>query len=99
VETIQVVLGKALLRATDRAAKKRQVNRSALVREALRAHLAHLATVEREERDRAGYEDRPEEAGEFSVWDTVAAWPDEQNVARSAFTSFPPQTKRGLFSS
>jgi metal-responsive CopG/Arc/MetJ family transcriptional regulator len=76
VETIQVVLEKALLRATDRAAKKRQVNRSALVREALRAHLTRLATLEREQRDRAGYEDRPEKPGESSVWDKVAAWPD-----------------------
>jgi metal-responsive CopG/Arc/MetJ family transcriptional regulator len=77
METIQVVLGKALLRAADRAAKKHQVNRSALVRDALRAHLTRLSTIEREQRDRVGYQGRPEDPSEFSVWDKVAAWPDE----------------------
>jgi metal-responsive CopG/Arc/MetJ family transcriptional regulator len=67
METVQVVLEKALLDATDRAARRRRINRSALVREALRAHLARLATGERE---------RPE-PGEFAIWDQVAAWPDE----------------------
>jgi metal-responsive CopG/Arc/MetJ family transcriptional regulator len=35
MEIIQVVLESALLRATDKAARKHQLNRSALVREAL----------------------------------------------------------------
>ena len=77
MQTIQIVLGKDLLRATDRAARRRQVNRSALVREALQEHLKRLATRERERRDRDGYESRPLGPGEFSVWDKVAAWPDE----------------------
>jgi metal-responsive CopG/Arc/MetJ family transcriptional regulator len=76
VETVQVVLGKDLLRATDRAARQQQVNRSALVREALREHLKRLATWERERRDREGYESRPPARGEFDVWDRVSAWPD-----------------------
>ena len=77
VQTIQIVLGKDLLRATDRAARRRHVNRSALVREALQEHLKRLATGERERRDREGYESCPLGRGEFSVWDKVAAWPDE----------------------
>ena len=77
MDTVQIVLGKGLLRATDRAARRRKVNRSALVREALREHLSRLATSERERRDREGYEGRPFGRGEFSVWDSVAAWPDE----------------------
>ena len=75
--TVQIVLGKELLRAADRAARRRHVNRSALVREALREHLKRLAIKELEARDRAGYQARPVEPGEFSVWDEVAAWPDE----------------------
>jgi metal-responsive CopG/Arc/MetJ family transcriptional regulator len=75
METIQVVLEKALLRATDRVARRRRVNRSALVREALRAYLRRLATAERERQDRAGYLRTPDT--EFAVWDHVAAWPDE----------------------
>jgi metal-responsive CopG/Arc/MetJ family transcriptional regulator len=77
VETIQVVLEKELLRATDRAAQDRRVNRSALVREALRAHLKRLATVDRERRDREGYERRQGDPDECGAWDKVAAWPDE----------------------
>jgi metal-responsive CopG/Arc/MetJ family transcriptional regulator len=75
--TVQIVLGKELLKAADRAARRRRVNRSALVREALREHLKRLAAREREQQDRAGYEARPIVSGEFDVWDKAAAWPDE----------------------
>lgn len=75
METIQIVIDKDLLQATDRAARRRRVNRSALVRDALRAYLRRLAVDERERRDRAGYVSRPD--SEFAVWDRVAAWPDE----------------------
>jgi metal-responsive CopG/Arc/MetJ family transcriptional regulator len=75
METIQVVLEKELLLATDRAARRRRLNRSALVREALRAHLQRLATVERERRDRVGYAKTADT--EFEAWDQVEAWPDE----------------------
>ena len=75
--TVQIVLGKELLRAADRAARRRHLNRSALVREALREHLNNLAAREHEARDRAGYEAHPIGPEEFGVWDKVAAWPDE----------------------
>jgi metal-responsive CopG/Arc/MetJ family transcriptional regulator len=75
METVQIVLEKELLQATDRAARRRRLNRSALVREALRAHLRRLATEERERRDRHGYVKRSD--AEFTPWDRVSAWPDE----------------------
>jgi Arc/MetJ-type ribon-helix-helix transcriptional regulator len=75
--TVQIVFGKELLRATDRAARRRHVNRSALVREAVREHLKKLATKELEDRDRAGYEPTPVEPGEFSVWDGMVAWSED----------------------
>jgi metal-responsive CopG/Arc/MetJ family transcriptional regulator len=75
METIQVVIEKELLDATDRAARHRRLNRSALVREALRAHLRRLATEDRERRDRAGYTKAADD--EFAAWDRVAAWPNE----------------------
>jgi metal-responsive CopG/Arc/MetJ family transcriptional regulator len=75
VETIQIVIEKELLQATDRAARRRRMNRSALVRDALRAYLRRLAAAERERRDREGYIGRHD--SEFAVWDRVAAWPDE----------------------
>ena len=60
METIQVVLDTALLRAADGAAKRPRINRSALIRDALRQHLADLRTRELEARDRDGYLRHPE---------------------------------------
>ena len=77
METIQIVLETTLLRAADRAARKRHLNRSALVREALREHLKRLAMRNREQQDREGYQRRSSELDEFSAWDRVAAWPDK----------------------
>ena len=77
METVQVVLGKELVRAADRAARKHRINRSALIRDALREHLKRLAARQRERRDREGYEARPIGRGEFAAWDKVGEWPDE----------------------
>ena len=76
METIQVVLGSALLRATDGAARRARVNRSALVREALREHLKHLEMRELEARERAGYDEHPDISTEAADWERVAAWPE-----------------------
>ena len=75
METIQIVVDAALLKAADRAARRRRVNRSALMRDALREHLKRLAAEERERKDRDGYRSHP--ADEFAAWDKVAEWPDE----------------------
>jgi metal-responsive CopG/Arc/MetJ family transcriptional regulator len=77
METIQVVMGTQLLRAADRAARRLKQNRSALIREALRAHLERLSVHEREERDRRGYERVPESAEDLAVWEKVAEWPED----------------------
>jgi len=42
METVQIVIDKELLQATDRVAKRTKQSRSALVRDALRAHLRGL---------------------------------------------------------
>ena len=76
METIQVVLDEELLRAADRAAKRAEINRSALVREALRRYLKELHYQELERRDREGYERLPG-TRELAVWEGVAAWPEE----------------------
>jgi metal-responsive CopG/Arc/MetJ family transcriptional regulator len=77
METIQVVLDKELLVATDRAALRTKRNRSALIREALREHLRVLEVRALEDRDRAGYAKRPGTAAESLVWEREAAWPSE----------------------
>lgn len=77
METIQVVLDKKLLQATDRAARQTKRNRSALVRDALREHLRRLEIRAREERDRAGYSRQPPALDESLAWEAEAAWPAE----------------------
>lgn len=77
METIQVVLDKELLQATDRVARRTKRNRSALVRDALREHLRRLDVRAKEERDRRGYSRLPQATDESLVWEGEAAWPAE----------------------
>ncbi|MGH9816657.1 MAG: ribbon-helix-helix protein, CopG family [Candidatus Acidiferrales bacterium] len=76
METIQVVLESALLRAADHAARRARVNRSALIRKALREHLERLQVKELEARDREGYRKQPDRHKEGAAWERVAAWPE-----------------------
>jgi Arc/MetJ-type ribon-helix-helix transcriptional regulator len=77
METIQVVLDAKLLQITDRVARRTKQNRSALIREALRAHLKQLEIRALEARDREAYERVPQEADEAAILDAVAAWPEK----------------------
>jgi metal-responsive CopG/Arc/MetJ family transcriptional regulator len=77
METVQIVLDKELLQAADRAARKTKMNRSALVRQALREHLQRLERRALEERDRAGYLRQPQSLDEVRLWEAEAAWPAE----------------------
>jgi metal-responsive CopG/Arc/MetJ family transcriptional regulator len=74
METIQIVIDSKLRQAVDRAAKRRKVNRSALAREALRAHLKTMRIQELEERDRKGYEAPPETEEELTFGQGETAW-------------------------
>ncbi len=75
--TIQVVLDDALLELADTVAKQTHVNRSALIREALRAHLKRLRYLEMERQEREAYEQTPDDVEEARRWERVADWPDE----------------------
>jgi metal-responsive CopG/Arc/MetJ family transcriptional regulator len=77
VETVQIVLDKELLQAADQAARRMKQNRSALVREALRAHLRRLEILALEERDREAYLRIPQDLAEAQMWETEAVWPEE----------------------
>ena len=76
METIQVVLETDLLKAADRAVRRLKTNRSALFREALRAHLRRLEVADREKRDREGYARYPDLLDSPGAWEQVADWPD-----------------------
>lgn len=60
MEAIHVMLEADLLKAAERAARKLKTNRSALFRDALRAHLRRIELAELEQRDRDGYANQPE---------------------------------------
>jgi len=77
METIQVVLEADLLRAADCAAKRMRINRSALIRQALREHLKRVRVEELERRDRQGYRARPRQSEEFLPWEKEAVWPQD----------------------
>ena len=76
METIQVVLDSELLKATDSAARRARLNRSELIRRALREHLKRVSTLELEARDRRGYQQLPDDPAEAEDWEKVAAWPE-----------------------
>ena len=77
MEIVQVVLDRKLLKEADRAAQKSKINRSALIREALRSHLQGIHRREMEERDRAGYRASAGGAEEGPLWEREAAWPED----------------------
>ncbi|MBM3792835.1 MAG: ribbon-helix-helix protein, CopG family [Acidobacteria bacterium] len=89
METVQVVLNPKLLKAADIAAKRQKVNRSQLIRDALRRHLDHLRLAALEERDRRSYQVKPQRAEEYGPWEEAAAWP----TAHSAICQ-PPRWRR-----
>jgi metal-responsive CopG/Arc/MetJ family transcriptional regulator len=77
METVQIVIEKKLLHATDQAARRMKRNRSAFVREALLEHLRRLDLKAKEEQDRAGYSRKPAVSDEAGIWEAEAVWPAE----------------------
>jgi metal-responsive CopG/Arc/MetJ family transcriptional regulator len=77
MQTIQVVLDSKLLKAADTAARRRKVNRSALIRQALQEHLSRLRLTDLEDRDRRGYQSQPQRVEEYLPWEETAAWPED----------------------
>ena len=76
MEIVQIVLDEELRIAADKAARKARLNRSQLVREALREYLLRLEMKAREARDREGYAKKPPAHGEWQAWESEAAWPE-----------------------
>ena len=77
MRTVQMTLDAKLVRAVDRLVKRLKTTRSAFTREALRQAVARFDAAQLEERHRRGYERRPAQRGEFSVWETEQDWGDE----------------------
>ncbi len=69
------MLDERLLKAADHAAKRENVNRSALIRQALQEHVKWLHVRDLEERDRCGYQAKPQRKNEYRPWEDAATWP------------------------
>ena len=82
VEIIRVRIDVELLRSCDRAAKKSKLNRSELVRLALREHLQRLRILESELRDQRGYEMIPQSNAREFAWEAEAVWPEDHSFRR-----------------
>lgn len=76
MHAIEITFDEQLLQAAERVARQRKMDRSALVREALREHLKRLERKGDERRDRLGYKKHPD-TEDFSGWEAVAAWPKD----------------------
>ncbi|HEX4952730.1 MAG TPA: ribbon-helix-helix protein, CopG family [Thermoanaerobaculia bacterium] len=76
MQTIQVVIDEDLLAAADAEASRAKVNRSALMREALRTYLRQIGIQEKERLDRLCYERQPDTEADLAGWEQVAAWPE-----------------------
>jgi Arc/MetJ family transcription regulator len=68
MKTVQIALDDALLEAVDRAAASLGTTRTVFIRDALQSTLTSLQEKELERQHRAGYERKPVEPDEFSVW-------------------------------
>ena len=77
MKTIQMTLDEELVKEVDRISKELRTNRSAFTRKALREALARHSLEQLERKHRQGYERRPIDADEFSVWEAEQAWGDE----------------------
>jgi metal-responsive CopG/Arc/MetJ family transcriptional regulator len=71
VKIIRVKLDLPLLRATDAAARRARIDRSALIRTAVRAHLKRFETQKLEALDRRGYLKHPDDPAEIAEWEAV----------------------------
>lgn len=75
--TIQVILDRALLELVDEIASQKRVNRSALIREALRSYLKRVRFEELERQESLAYEQQPDDVEDARRWERVADWPDD----------------------
>jgi len=77
MKSIQIVLDTQLLMAADRAAKRAKIDRSTLIRDALRMHLKRLKVQELEDCDRAGYMQSRLAQADARSWESLAVWPED----------------------
>lgn len=76
VKIVRVKLDLPLLRAMDADAGRARVNRSALIRTAVREHLKRFEVQKPEALGRRGYLKHPDDSAEIADWEPVSETPE-----------------------
>lgn len=76
MKTVQMTLDDDLVDAVDAMVKKLHTTRSAFARKALRDAMENIRIKQQEEKHKAGYQRKPVQASEFSVWESEQQWPE-----------------------
>ncbi|OEU46997.1 MAG: CopG family transcriptional regulator [Desulfobacterales bacterium S3730MH5] len=77
MRTIQMTLDDDLVQSVDKVVKELKTTRSAFTRNVLRDAINRFNVSRIEEKHRKGYELRPVNKEEFSVWEKEQDWGDE----------------------
>jgi metal-responsive CopG/Arc/MetJ family transcriptional regulator len=77
MKPIQILMEDELLREVDEVAKRSKLDRSKLIREALRRYLAAARVRDWEQSDIEAYRRKPLTKGELEDWQKVRVWPEE----------------------
>ena len=76
-KTVQMTIDNGLLAQVDTAVAELGTNRSAFVRQALELALRQIQLQKLEAQHRAGYEQQPQTADEFDIWQDEQVWESE----------------------
>ncbi|MEZ5535974.1 MAG: ribbon-helix-helix domain-containing protein [Thiolinea sp.] len=77
MRTIQMTLDDDLVNELDSIVKESNTNRSAFARDALRKAITCYHQFKLAEKHRKGYQQKPVQTDEFSVWEDEQAWGSE----------------------
>jgi len=77
MKTIQMTLDDELVETVDRVVKKLKTTRSAFARKALRNAVKQVRIDILEKKHKQGYNQRPADKMEFSVWESEQEWGDK----------------------
>ena len=76
MKTVQMTLDDDLVDAVDKMAKRLKTTRSAFTRQALRNALKQVGIQQMEAKHKKGYEKKPVNDSEFSIWESEQEWID-----------------------
>lgn len=82
MKTIQMTIDESLLKQVDQTVQELQTTRSAFIRQALLQAMRQFQLLRLEERDAAGYQIKPAQAGETNEWLPEQDWGSPWNEAK-----------------